>query len=127
MRHAANKSWYDSAEPRLGGRMFLKADLAVGTSRLTVYSLNAALYFLDLGGDRTEATTRPLFDRGYLDAHRSLPADQRTTHDPGLVLDLIFSSGPFTSGPGLCPFADCPDLSDHAPIWAAVALDSRPP
>ncbi|MDC0666701.1 endonuclease/exonuclease/phosphatase family protein [Nannocystis radixulma] len=163
VRHAANRSWYDSAEPRLGGRMFLKADLAVGTSRLAVYSLhfesgaldgayrtaqatelaehglqqphrvvfggdmNAALYFLDPGGDRTEETTRPLFDRGYLDAHRSLPTDQRTTHDPGLVLDLIFSSGPFTSAPGLCSFADCPDLSDHAPIWATVALDSEPP
>ncbi|WAS96972.1 endonuclease/exonuclease/phosphatase family protein [Nannocystis punicea] len=159
VRHAVHKSWYDSDEPRLGGRMFLKADLAVGTRRLGVYSLhfesgagdgayraaqaielaehglrqphrvvlggdmNAALYFLDLGASRSEETTRPLLDRGWLDAHRSLPGSQRVTHHPGLVLDLLFSSGPFTSAPGLCSLADCPDLSDHAPIWATVALE----
>jgi len=86
--------------------------------------MNAALYVLDLDTDGAEETTRPLFGRGYLDAHRSLPAGQRTTHDPGLVLDLLVSSGPFTSAPGLCSFADCPGLSDHTPIWwATVALE----
>lgn len=159
VRHQENKSWYGGDEPRLGGRAFLKADLAVGERRLHVYALhfesgaldgsiraaqaaevgdhglaqphrvvlagdtNAALYFLDLGNTMLEVTTKPLFDRGYLDAHQPLPASERTTHDPLLVLDLMFTRGAYTRDPGLCSLESCPDLSDHAPIWATVELE----
>jgi len=159
VRHQENKSWYGGDEPRLGGRAFLKADLAVGERRLHVYALhfesgaldgpiraaqaaevgdhglaqphrvvlagdtNAALYFLDLGNTMLEETTKPLFDRGYLDAHQPLPATERTTHDPLLVLDLMFTRGAYTHDPGLCSLESCPDLSDHTPIWATVELE----
>lgn len=41
LRHTVNESWYDTDEPRLGGRMALMADLAIGDRMVRV----AALHF----------------------------------------------------------------------------------
>jgi endonuclease/exonuclease/phosphatase family metal-dependent hydrolase len=82
---------------------------------------NAGTYVVDIGlGTMNNPTVKAFTDRGYLDAHRSLPALQRPTRDP-LVLDLIFTLGDIASAPGICPLSSCP-FSDHAPVWATVAL-----
>jgi endonuclease/exonuclease/phosphatase family metal-dependent hydrolase len=159
VRHATQRSWYETAEPRYGGRVYIAADVLVGDAIVHAYvvhfesgvgddgirraqaeeiaadakaqplqlglggDLNSGLYRLDLTtGSALDGATQPLLGAGFLDTHASLPVDDRSTHDPGFVLDVMFVNGPFTSDPGLCPLGDCADLSDHSPVWATVTL-----
>jgi endonuclease/exonuclease/phosphatase family metal-dependent hydrolase len=101
------------------------ADLALarGTPAVIGGDTNAGGYVLDLvNGTQNDATTQAFFTRGFLDTHADLPATDRATHEPGLVLDIMFTSGPVASAPVVCPEADCVGLSDHLPIWATITL-----
>lgn len=101
------------------------ADLALtrGVPAVIGGDANSGAYILDLvTGTHNEGTTEAFFDRGFLDTHVELPPTERATHDPGLVLDLIFTSELFASNPGICPVADCGALSDHLPVWATIAV-----
>lgn len=161
IRHGMNKSWFDvEDQPRLGGRVAIKADIEVGDRYLHVYSLhfesglleddyreaqaieliehaselpfgvviagdaNSISYHLSLGEDTNDRTVRAFLDRGYLDAHQTLPdADRPTTpNGGGAVIDLIFTSDDIADDPGVCPLDTCATLSDHVPVWATVEL-----
>ena len=84
---------------------------------------NAPFYFIDLIQETTnDQVTQAFFERGYVDAHTPLPADQRGTRD-GLVIDILFGSSAFFSDPAICSDTVCGPLSDHLPLWATVSLD----
>ncbi|MEM6995826.1 MAG: endonuclease/exonuclease/phosphatase family protein [Myxococcota bacterium] len=158
VRHETNLSWYeDEGEPRLGGRMAIVADIAVGDQLVHVQSLhfesgfndgpiraaqaaelaalglrapgpviiggdtNAGAYVVDLINDtHNEGTTEAFFDAGYVDTHAALPHEGRATRAPGLILDIMFVREATASAAGLCPFAECGELSDHLPVWATI-------
>jgi endonuclease/exonuclease/phosphatase family metal-dependent hydrolase len=160
VRHETNLSWYDHPdEPRLGGRVAVLADIAVGDRIVHVQSLhfesgvndgpiraaqaaelaalgldqphpvviggdtNAGGYVFDLAnGTMNEVTVNAFFDAGYVDTHATLPADMRATHDPGLILDIMFVRDQRVTEPAICPTAQCSALSDHLPIWARISL-----
>ncbi len=83
---------------------------------------NAPLYWLDLmQGTTNDRTVGAYLDLGYVDAHASVPSDQRGTRG-ALVLDLLFADGEFTHTPRRCPPERCGDLSDHLPVWATVRV-----
>jgi endonuclease/exonuclease/phosphatase family metal-dependent hydrolase len=157
VRHATQQSWYDTEEPRYGGRVYVAADVLVGDAIVHAYvvhfesggedirraqstevaadakarpfqmvlggDLNAAFYRLDLtSGSSLDGATTPMLEAGLLDAHAGVPVDDRATHEPGTILDILFTNGAFTRSPGLCPLQDCLELSDHAAVWTTVEL-----
>ena len=85
---------------------------------------NAPAYWINLnaGGEILDETILAYLDRGYVDAHASVPAADRPTRG-AFVLDILFANGDFTSAPSRCADPDCGELSDHLPVWATVALD----
>ncbi len=86
--------------------------------------LNVGLYFADIKkqpatlDQPNDPTVRVLVDAGFADAHRGLSYEQRITHPPLLVLDLVMGRGAGFRDPGRCPPKRCGKLSDHLPIWA---------
>ena len=159
VRHATNKSWFETDQPRLGGRMALVADLQVGDTTLSVASvhfesgvadeairgaqaaeiaqlmsarphgrivagdMNAGTYYLDVDkGSNVNRVGRALKAEGFVDAHDTVPYEERPTHSEFLIIDLIFGKGVSFVDPGLCPLDRCTDMSDHAPVWVTVQL-----
>lgn len=84
---------------------------------------NAGLYNLALqwSDPQVDPTTNAYFSRGYVDAHRSLPAEQRGTRGD-LIIDLLLGKGATSSRPAICPEEVCADLSDHLPVWTTITL-----
>ncbi len=84
---------------------------------------NAPFYTLELtaGGDYDCPVAGAFLDRGYVDAHAAIPAEQRATRE-GWIIDLIFGSEDSFSDPVVCPEEFCGQLSDHQAVWATVSL-----
>ncbi|NNL64729.1 MAG: hypothetical protein HKP30_00665 [Myxococcales bacterium] len=87
-----------------------------------------ALFTLFVSDTALDGPTRPFFERGYVDAHGTIPATSRaTTFDPGaLLLDFVLVRDATVRDPGRCPRARCEPLSDHLPIWTTVVLPEGP-
>ena len=85
---------------------------------------NAGLYIADLssGGD-SDGVTQAWLSAGYIDAHDSLPVEERSTApEYGFVLDLIFGQRLSFTDPWICTGDPCEGLSDHSPVWATAVL-----
>ena len=81
-------------------------------------------YFQDLeSGTLRQAAVKSFVDRGFADAHDGLAVDARyTTFDPfEMVIDLILVKGISVTASGRCEPDPCGPLSDHLPVWGAVA------
>jgi endonuclease/exonuclease/phosphatase family metal-dependent hydrolase len=86
---------------------------------------NTFFYFDDLEkGTLTEAAVKSFLDRGFDDAHRSVPlAERYTSFDPfDMVIDLVLVRDVEVSAAGRCPPERCEALSDHLPVFAEVGL-----
>ena len=105
------------------------ADDGVAQPHLAIIGgdMNTGLFALDLTfGTETDTTYTEITSRGFFDAHRDLPRDDRiTAPDHGFILDLLFASEDVFSEPGICSAA-CETLSDHYPVWATVDLSDQP-
>ena len=86
--------------------------------------MNTGLYFADVQGQSEtplDPTVPELTSRGFIDAHASLPGDQRVTSPgDGFVLDLIFGHDVTFSYPGIGSVDRWATLSDHLPVWATA-------
>jgi endonuclease/exonuclease/phosphatase family metal-dependent hydrolase len=86
---------------------------------------NAPFYWLDLrnGPDLapSDEVTQAFFERGFVDAHASVPVAERGTRN-GLVLDLVLGHDLGFSAPGRCAPELCGALSDHLAVWASFGL-----
>ena len=91
--------------------------------RLVGGDMNTFDYGFDVAlGTSMSPVVPVLLDAGYRDTHEALPILQRVTRQPLSVLDLLFVEGIQVQSPGRCDFTQCPDLSDHAPVWIELAL-----
>lgn len=73
-------------------------------------------------GDVVDLTIGPFVDAGLVDAHATLPAEDRATRT-GVVIDLLLGRGVSWSNPVVCDAAVCDDLSDHRAVWADATWD----
>lgn len=82
-------------------------------------------YTLDLSrgdGEILDPGASAILDRGYVDAHASLPLSERGTSS-GLVIDLMFGHEVTFADPEVCTASLCDTLSDHQAVWAHMTLD----
>jgi len=85
---------------------------------------NAPLFFFDqIFATARDGVTQTFLRNGFYDAHASLKYVERITHQPGLILDLIFGDQDRFRNPAVCAYEVCGGLSDHMPVW--VDLDLR--
>ena len=84
--------------------------------------LNAGYFAIDAatGGD-LDHTVHPLLSAGFVDAHASLPMEDRVTSLEGLTLDFILGRGASFASPGIFRGA-LRGLSDHTAIFAEARL-----
>lgn len=87
--------------------------------------LNAFFAILDLErGTANDRPTQAFLQSGFIDAHAHLPVGARTTtFDPvTLIIDFVFARQLEIVDAGVCPVAECGNLSDHLPVWATLSL-----
>ena len=84
---------------------------------------NNATYFLDASNGMTsDFVMNAFFDRGYVDAHASLPVYERGTRGDQ-ILDVLVGTDALFSSPGVCRDAVCgEEASDHRAVWATVGF-----
>lgn len=84
--------------------------------------MNAPVYWIEVQRNVTEdPTVHAFLDRGYIDAHATIPGNERATAGSGFVIDLIVGTPGVTfADAAVCPGELCDDYSDHRPVWATV-------
>lgn len=73
-------------------------------------------------GEPADAGAQSLLGRGYIDAHASLPLDQRFTTQGGGIIDCLFIRGISSVDVGVGSGERWDALSNHRPVWARVSL-----
>jgi endonuclease/exonuclease/phosphatase family metal-dependent hydrolase len=85
--------------------------------------LNCVRYIDDLRmGTSDDPVTQALIQRGYVDAHATLPVEDRVTTRSGVAIDLIVGRGVTFLGAGIGSKDKWGELSDHLPVWAKLRL-----
>ncbi len=117
----------DAGEQHRGPQAVETAEDALTQGGLSLIGgdFNAGMVMLDQQlGVQQDQTLKAFLDRGFFDAHASIPYEDRTTtsHDVSLILDYIVASRNVVVNAGIGDAQEYGSLSDHLPVWVRIDL-----